>query len=240
MKPKGVRSTRGSTWRWAAGGLGLLAGAYAVYAGVTWSRYGRPSLPTFEEDDALLNRFMPSYDVVERHHIDVAAPAAVTLAVAREVDLFDHAVVRAVIRARELLLRAESAPPPPPRLHGFLAAMQAMGWGILAETPVEIVGGAVTRPWEANVTFRPIPAEQFASFQEPGYVKIAWTLRADATSETTSIFRTETRALATDRSARARFRRYWSFISPGTFLIRRMMLGPIKADAERQTFHGGY
>jgi len=238
-KPKTARSTRGSMWRWTAAGLGLAAGAYAVYAGVTWSRYGRPSRPAPEEGDALLDQFMPVYDVVERHHIDLAAPAAVTLAVAREVDLFDNAVVRAVIRARELLLRA--GPAPRQRRHGFLADMQSMGWVILAETPEEIVGGAVTRPWEANVRFRSVPPEQFASFEEPDYVKIAWTLRADATSETTSIFRTETRALATDHSARVQFRRYWSFISPGTFLIRRMMLGPIKAEAERQTkvLHGG-
>jgi hypothetical protein len=227
-----ARATGGSVWRWTLAGLGLAAGAYAAYVGVTWSRYGRPSPPTPEEADALIDRFMPAYDVVERHHVAVAAPAAVTLAVAREVDLFDHAVVRAVIRARELLLGAERAE----RSHarGFLAEMQAMGWVILAQTPGEIVGGAVTRPWEANVKFRPIPSEDFAGFNEPGYVKIAWTLRADATSETTSIFRTETRALATDLSARTKFRRYWSFVSPGTFLIRRMMLGPIKAEAERQ------
>jgi hypothetical protein len=237
FKPKTTRSTRGSMWPWAAAGLGLAAGVYGAYAGVTWSRYGRALPPTPEEDDALLNGFMPTYDVVERHNIAVAAPAAVTLAVAREVDLFDNAVVRAVIKARELLLGAESAPRP--QLHGFVAEMQSMGWVILAETPDGIVGGAVTRPWEANVRFRSIPPEQFAHFEEPDYVKIAWTLRADATSETTSIFRTETRALATDRSARAKFRRYWSFIAPGTFLIRRMMLGPIKAEAERQTLYRG-
>jgi hypothetical protein len=224
--------SRPSLWRWTALGIGFAAGAYGAYVGVTWSRYGRPAPPTAEQDDALLQRFMPVYDVVERHHIAVAAPAAVTLAAAREVDLFDNAVVRAVIGARELLLGA--SPVPRPQARGFLAEMQAMGWVILAATPEEIVGGAVTRPWEANVTFRGVAPEEFASFAEPDYVKIAWTLRADATSETTSIFRTETRAIATDPAARARFRRYWSFISPGTFLIRRMMLGPIKAAAERQ------
>jgi hypothetical protein len=72
----------------------------------------------------------------------------------------------------------------------------------------------------------------FAAFDEPGYVKIAWTLRADPAG-TGSVFRTETRAVATDAVARARFRRYWLFLSPGIRLIRRLAAGPIKAAAER-------
>jgi len=65
-------------------------------------------------------------------------------------------------------------------------------------------------------------------------VKIVWTLRADPVDGTHSIFRTETRALATDAEARTRFRRYWSLLSPGIIVIRWMALGPLKADAERR------
>jgi hypothetical protein len=95
------------------------------------------------------------------------------------------------------------------------------------------VVGAVTKPWEPNPVFRSIPPDQFAAFAEPGYVKIAWTLRADPIDDGSSVFRTETRALATDPFARTRFRAYWSFLSPGIWLIRRMMLGPVKKAAER-------
>ena len=48
-----------------------------------------------------------------------------------------------------------------------------------------------------------------------------------------SIFRTETRAVATDAAARAKFRRYWSFLSPGIILIRWAALRPLRAEAER-------
>ena len=48
------------------------------------------------------------------------------------------------------------------------------------------------------------------------------------------MFRTETRAVATDDFARLTFRRYWAFVSPGVALIRRASLGPLKADAERR------
>jgi hypothetical protein len=113
--------------------------------------------------------------------------------------------------------------------------VQEYGWGVLADVPNrEVVVGAVTKPWEPNPVFRALPPDEFASFSEPGYVKIAWTLRADPIGEAASIFRTETRALATDPGARTRFRRYWAFLSPGIVLIRRMSLAPLKREAERR------
>jgi hypothetical protein len=65
-------------------------------------------------------------------------------------------------------------------------------------------------------------------------VKIAWTLRADPVDGEASIFRTETRAIATDAIARARFRRYWAFASPGIALIRHLSLRPLQREAERR------
>jgi hypothetical protein len=94
--------------------------------------------------------------------------------------------------------------------------------------------GAVTQPWHSNVVFRPLPPDDFAAFNEPGYVKIVWTLRADPAGANTSIFRTETRAVATDAAARTRFRLYWSCLSPGIILIRWASLRPLKREAERR------
>jgi hypothetical protein len=222
-----------STMSLLAAGAGVAVGAYCAYAAVTWWRYGRISRPDEDERDELLHRFMPEYEVVERHHIRVAAPAAVTMAAAREQNLFEAPVVRAIIRAREIALGGARAERPQPR--GLLAAVQALGWGVLAEVPDrELVIGAVTKPWEANVTFQSLPPGDFAAFSQPGFVKIAWTLRADPVDSETSIFRTETRANATDASARARFRRYWAFASPGIGLIRWLSLALLKRDAERR------
>jgi hypothetical protein len=61
-----------------------------------------------------------------------------------------------------------------------------------------------------------------------------WSLRAEPVGSDRSIFSTETRAIATDRDARVRFRRYWAFVSPGIWLIRRASLGPLKREAERR------
>jgi hypothetical protein len=233
VKPAGLRAIA----KWTAVGTGLIAGAYGSYVLLTWARYGRVRPPSREEEDSLLDRFMPTYDVVDRHRVRVEAPAVVALAIAREMELFQLPVVRAIVRGRELVLRA--GPDNGLRPRGLLAEAQSLGWGVLADVlGREIVVGAVTRPWEAKVTFRSVPASDFAAFAEPDYVRIAWTLRADPLDETSAVFRTETRVLPTDAVARAKFRRYWPFFSPGMKLIRRMELREVKSQAAHRARGG--
>jgi hypothetical protein len=141
--------------------------------------------------------------------------------------------VQAIFRAREIVLGGKADTVPRPR--GLLALTKSLGWGVLADVPGrEVVMGAVTQPWYADVVFRPLPPDEFAAFNEPDYVKIVWTLRADPTGPHASVFRTETRVVTTDAAARARFRWYWARFSPGIMLIRRLSLGPVRHDAERR------
>jgi hypothetical protein len=213
-------------------GTGIAAAAYAACVGFTWYRYGHVETPGDAEANPLLDRFLPRYDVVERHSIRVDAPAAITLAAAREQDLQESPIIRAIFKAREIALGSTLETRPRPR--HLIDELISLGWGILAEVPDrEIVLGAVTKPWEANVVFKSIPAADFADFATPGFVKIIVSLRADAVGDR-SIFRTETRAIATDGESRAKFRRYWSFVAPGVALIRRMSLEPVRRDAERR------
>jgi hypothetical protein len=227
-----------STYLGAAAGLAAVS--YGACVAWSWARYGRANRGTAEDTDPLLDRFIPEYDVAERHHVRVKAPAAVTLASAAQVSLAQSAIVRAIFRTRELVMgsqttRSTAAP------QGLLAQVKSLGWGVLAETPGrEIVMGAVTRPWEADVVFRALAPDEFASFAEPEYVKIVWTLRADPAGPAESVFRTETRVIATDAAARSRFRRYWAFVSPGIRLIRWLILGPVKAEAEYRARSADY
>ena len=215
----------------AAAGVAVATAGYAAVAGRTWLRFGRPApARTTAEHDPLLDVFIPTHDVVERHHVMVDAPAAVTLACARNLDLQQGCVSRAIFKARDVIMGADQVPAP---AGGLIAVLLELGWGVLAEQPGhEIILGAVTRPWEASPVFRSVPASEFAAFGEPGYVKIVVTLRADPVTDRTSMFRTETRAAATDAQARRLFRRYWAMVSPGVALIRLAMLKPIKDAAE--------
>jgi hypothetical protein len=220
-----------SAIKWCAAAIGLSAAAYGTYVVATWSRYGKNR--PHDDSDALLDQFMPQYEVDGRHEIRVAAPAEVTLLAAADTDLDSCALIRGIFKGREWILR--SKPDRGRRPRGLLAQTKSLGWGVLAERPGrEIVMGCVTKPWEPNPVFRALPPGEFAKFREPGYVKIAWTLRADPFETGESMFRTETRAIATDPVARAKFRRYWSFLSPGISLIRTLMLPAVKREAEHR------
>jgi hypothetical protein len=219
-----------------AGAAAIAAVGYAAYAGTAWMCFGHAvKARTKDDEDPLLDGFMPLYDIVERRHVHVAAPAEITLGVARDMNVLDSRIVRAIFKGREVLLGA--TPPPagvalPP---GLVPAALGMGWGVLSERAGrEIVIGAVTRPWEPNPVFHDLPSRDFATFAEPGYVKIVWTLRADPLADGSCVFRTETRAVATDVEARTKFRRYWAVVSPGVALIRRMLLDPVRIEAERR------
>jgi hypothetical protein len=184
--------------------------------------------------ELLLDRFVPQFDEGGRHQILVNAPAAVTFAVAQEVSLRDSWIIRTILRTREQILgsKAKSADLPAKSL---IEETKSIGWGELASLPgKELVMGAITQPWAADVVFRAIPPEQFATYTEPNHVKIAWTLRVEAINETQSVFRTETRVVACDAKARSRMLRYWIVFSPGILLIRMVLIRLIRREAERR------
>ncbi len=223
---------RGATFL--AAGAGLAAGAYATYAAVTWMRYGKAiDTPAPDEADDLLDRFMPRYEVVERHQIHVAAPPEITLAAAKEMNVLASPIARGLFKARAWVLGGNGVERELPA--ALADQMQAIGWRVLAEVPGrEIVFGAVTKPWQAEPEFRGVPGPDFLAFNDPDFVKILWTLRADPVGDSEALFRSETRVCTTDAGARSKFRRYWAFASPGVALIRRVMLTPIKVAAERR------
>jgi hypothetical protein len=218
------------------GWLGARAAAMAAVAGAgymarNWVRYGRVDATV--APDPLLDRFMPAYEIREQHETPVMAPAEVTWRAAREMNILRSPLVRAVFRGRELFMRGDHGESPPADIP-LVEQTRALGWGVLAEEGGrEIALGAVTRPWEPNPTFESVPAEEFAAYTRPRSVKIAWSLSVHDLGDGRSIFRTETRAMTTDREARKRFRRYWSLVAPGILLIRRESLRLVREQAEQ-------
>ena len=211
-------------------GAGMAALVGLGYVGTTWSRYGRVSRNG--PRDPLLDRFMPDYEVREVHQTGVAAPAGATYQVAQELDMQGSPLVKAIFTGREVVM---GATPSPRRPQSLLVEVVELGWRVLAEEPGrQLVLGAVTQPWKADVKFRGLRPDEFAGFNQPGYAKIVWTIEAQPRGRTASLFRTETRVTTTDAEARRRFRRYWSLVSPGVLLIRREMLRMVRKEAERR------
>lgn len=186
--------------------------------------------------ERLIDRFIPTADVRKTHEIRIGAPPERVLAVAESFDLESITLVRVLFRLRGWLLGARSATRRTRR--GLLDEMTAIGWGTLALEPGrQRVMGAVTRPWEADARFVPVPPERFLAFTEPGQVKIVWTLEAepDPLRPGGTVFRTETRVQATDEDARRRFRRYWRMFGAGIVLIRHVLLPAVRRASEQGT-----
>jgi hypothetical protein len=180
-----------------------------------------------------IDRFIARGDISERHETLVNAPAELVFDVAEHLDLMSLPIVAAIFRLREVFMRAAPAPADRPR--GIVAETTSIGWGLLARTPGrEIVMGAVAQPWIGNVVFRAVPPERFAGFSEPDLVKIVWTLEAEPLGPARARFRTRTRALATDESARRKFLAYWRKVGVGIVLIRVLALPAVRREAERR------
>jgi hypothetical protein len=176
--------------------------------------------------------FVPVVDAVDEQAIDIRAPSRLVFEIAREADLLGHPVVSAIVRVRAFVMGDR---PRPRVVRGLVAETLSLGWGVLVfRAGQTLVIGAVARPWARDVTFSAVEPSQFAAFDEPDLVKIVWSLEVEPHGEARTRFRTETRVVATDRSARRKFWLYWRLASPGIRLIRWMMLRSLKRQAERR------
>jgi len=75
--------------------------------------------------------------------------------------------------------------------------------------------------------------EQFLSFNEPGYVKVAVNFRFINTDNKRTLLTTETRVNGITKHDSYVFGHYWRVIYPGSAIIRRVWLDTIKKKAEQ-------
>jgi hypothetical protein len=183
--------------------------------------------------EALLDRFVPVPDVRERFEVTVRAPARVVMDVATTFDMQSSWPVKAIFRLREVFL--QSTPHAPRAAKGLLEETTELGWGGLVEEPGRSVAcGARCQPWLADVKFVAIDPGRFAHYAEPDQVKIAWSLEAIEVAPNVTRLAQETRAVATDAAARAKFMRYWRWARFGIIAIRLLMLPAVRRQAERR------
>lgn len=187
------------------------------------------------DSQLLLDEFLPTYDVGVVHADVFPAPPAQCYPVASELDLFRTPLIRTLIGIRglpqraasTLRVRASTTAHETARRTFRLSDMVDLGWISLGETPgVELVLGQVGRPWKGVAVSNHLPTtpEQFKSFNEPGFAKIATSIRVDPYGNRSSILTMATRLALTDDVSRRRFRRYWLILGPFSSLIRRMAL----------------
>ena len=175
------------------------------------------------------DEFLPVFDIVMRHAVSVAAPAAAVWDALHRADFAGAWYVRAL-----LMLRGLRRPTQTDRLTldrlvrgAFIPLGERVGR--------EIALGVVGRFWipsGGRVTVRP---EDFKRFARPGHAKAVWTFVLDPEGPEATRLTTETRVACVDAASRRRFRLYWLVVRPFSGIIRTAMLAAVAREATRPT-----
>ena len=187
--------------------------------------------------DKLIDRFIPDPDFAEARKLEVEAVPREVLAAIKGTDLKDP-VINTLFAVRDLPNRvARKLGAGADRDVGDVSFSNipdvGPGWVKLGEEEGrELVLGAVGKFWRRDYGARDIEPEDFADFDEPGYLKLAVSSRVEDLGYDQSVLHYEARAEATDDEARRQFVRYWKVIAPGNEVIVRRALQRIKAEAE--------
>lgn len=181
---------------------------------------------------ALIDDWMPAYDVAADYATEVAAPVERVWAALRTVDFGRSPVVRALFALRSLpgLLAGRGRRR---SLETSLDRLPASGFVLLDERPrEELLLGLAGRFWKPTGGVVRVTPDEFRAFDRPGYALATWNFTAEARADGRTRLATETRVRCTDQASRRRFRRYWRLIGPFSGLIRVEMLRMVRREAE--------
>jgi hypothetical protein len=203
-----------------------------------------PRRRTAQMAEMLIDRYLPAFDTTIVEHTVVDADVAVTWSALTDLDLMrvhtpllDAAMfLRAVperIAARSGRQRPEPAAPVElkvgadgPGLDGWLSL------GQIAQQ--EVAFGAVGRFWQADITWYDVTAmspEDFATFDTPGWGRIAANFSLRPYGATRTLASYEARTATSDADTARRFARYWRLVRPFVGYIMRAALSTLAEDA---------
>jgi hypothetical protein len=188
---------------------------------------------------ALLDSWMPSYDVSARYAISVAAPPSQVYAALMATDFSRPWVVRGLMGLRlfPALLRSPVGTwrrlnRPKGTDRGSLSNLEGSDFILLAQAPPrEIVVGTTGRFWSLTAEFIRIPPERFREPLPAGVAQAGWNFEITETPKGAELA-TETRVRCADPETSRRFRRYWRLVAPGSGLIRHAILSQVRRESE--------
>jgi len=184
----------------------------------------------------LIDDYLPSFDVVERHRTKVLAPPSRVFTALRTTDFSSSRVTGVLLALRALpaaLARGLGSRAPVRRRSARLDDFCDHGFAILDETPnEELLIGVVGRFWTPTGELVPTDARRFREPLAKGLAQGAWNFSI-VPDGAGCVLRTETRVRCADAATRRRFRLYWFFIGAFSGLIRIEMLRAIRRTAER-------
>lgn len=194
----------------------------------------------------LLDTVMPIYDATRIERRTVAMPPSALYDAAMRADFLDpirrSPVVRVVVGTREVFekivsfVRSRPRPAVAEPEHLRLTDLGNRGeWVILDREPAqEVVFGAIGRFWSGETVWETIDADDFITFDRPGFAKIACHLAMAPDADGRVVLSYEARTLATDDASRRSFLRYWRVVSPFVGSMMRTMLRFIEREAHAE------
>lgn len=207
----------------------FLLGAAAAYA-ISWS------MPRAQSSGAQngIDQFAPSYHFRELHQTVIAAPAGRVFDAMRAVSANEIALFQTLTWIRRFGRSGPESLINAPEHKPILDVATQSGFVLLHDRPPHevVIGAVVVAP---PGTRRP-PGFGIIDFKQltaPGFATATMNFRVEDAGAGRSRLITETRVLATDRTALRRFTAYWRIIFPGSAILRLTWLRAIKARAER-------
>lgn len=169
----------------------------------------------------LIDEFLPKYDFVETHDIEIRASAETVFNTINEIDLSESAIVRWLLFLRGLPTKSLK-----------LRDLSKSRFSILGiRENEEILLGLAGKFWTPTGEMQEIGADNFREFDKKGFAKAVWNFSVNENQNETCLM-TETRISCLDDASRKSFGLYWMFIQPFSGLIRREMLKIVKKKAE--------
>lgn len=182
----------------------------------------------------LIDQLMPAFRLRQVDHVAVQAPPDCAWAAVESFDassisyvrwLFDLRLIPAWISAR-----VRGRPAPERARLSLRDAGSAAGFFRLDEPAREICVGSIGKFWKADIEYASDAQHRFQTFAEPGFGKLAWSLRIDPRASGGSWITFDLRVGATDDQAWRTFGRYWALIGQFSHLVRRGLLSAMERE----------
>ncbi|MBI2427925.1 MAG: hypothetical protein HYV29_03870 [Ignavibacteriales bacterium] len=172
----------------------------------------------------LIDKYLPSYDVVEVHSAVLDAKVESVYETVRNFRFANSTLTSLLFSLRGLSTKKVS-----------LQTVLDAGFILLDQQEnEEFVLGLVGKFWTPSGCLQRLTTDEFNTFNTEGYAKAVWNFSFERIEESKTRIATETRVLCLDDSSRTKFKTYWFFVGPFSGIIRREILRSIKHAIEQR------
>ena len=187
----------------------------------------------------LLDSWMPRFDVSASYSIDIDASQERVYASILDTD-FTRSPIVAVLMGIRMIPALIASPratwrryqTTAHRTSGQLKTMLSNDFALLQEAPpAELVLGLTGRFWTPSGGLVPSDAATFRNPPPAGVARAAWNFLVEPIDDRRSRLHTETRVLCGDAATARNFKRYWRLVSPGSGVIRWVILRQVRKQA---------